>query len=99
MEEKKFMEVKKIPTADELTTAIRDYKIVQKNLKTVREALAECESKGSFRLLNPNSSELTDLGETYMKLKATQELLIKEGNRIWMEHQEFFATNPIDFTA
>lgn len=93
------MEEKKIPTADELNAAIRDYKIVQKNLKMVREALAECESHGSLRLLNPNSSELTDLGETYMKLQAAEALLLKEGNRIWMEHQEFFATNPIDFTA
>lgn len=93
------MEEKKIPTADELTAAIRDYKIVQKNLKMVREALAECESHGSLRLFVPNSSEMLNLGETYMKLKAAEELLEREGGRIWMAHEEFFAANPIDFTA
>ena len=93
------MEEKKIPNADELTSAIKDYKIVQKNLKMVRDALAECEKAGSFRLLNPNSSEILNLGETYMKLKAAEEVLEKESCRIWVAHEEFFTTNPIDFTA
>lgn len=92
------MEEKKIPTADELTNAIRDYKTIQKNLKKVREALAECEREGSYRS-SLEVIDLMNLGETYMKLKAAQDLLEKERIRIWMAHQEFFDNNPIDFTA
>ena len=92
------MEEKKIPTADELTNAIRDYKTTQKNLKTVRDAMAMCAREGSYRS-SLDSNDLINLGETYMKLQAAEALLIKEGNRIWMEHQEFFANNPIDFMA
>jgi archaellum component FlaC len=78
--------------ADEAIDAITTYKTVKDNMKAVSYEISML-AKSTL----PSTEKMLEVGERYNQLKGALELLTNEADRIWHQHEDFFATSGITF--
>ena len=81
--------------AYEAIDAITAYKTVKNNIKDIQQEMELLAKSGSTALLSID--KMLEMGERYNHLKGALELLTNEADRIWHQHEDFFATSGITF--
>lgn len=81
--------------ADEAIDAITAYKTVKNNIRDIQQEISLLAKSGSTAILSTET--MIGMGEKYNRLKGVLELLTNEADRIWHQHEDFFATSGIAF--